>query len=151
MSSYEEVIELAEKISNEYSLCDNCLGRLFSKTLHLSSNKRLGKKLHKIILGNNNNQCYICKNFFSNVSNFLNLMIESSSDYSFSTFSVGIIIKHSIIDRDDVIRSKYKLKIDSIKTDIVKELGKLFSRKTGKTIFCKNSKSSKKNIVQINY
>ena len=62
-------------------------------------------------------------------------MLAESKEYDFSTFSVGAIIKPSIIDRDDFIRSKYKLKgIDSIKTDITKELGKLFSRKTKKKI-----------------
>ncbi len=45
------------------------------------------------------------------------------------------MIKPSIIDRDDYIRSKYKLKgIDSVKTDISKELRKSFSRKTKKII-----------------
>ena len=61
-------------------------------------------------------------------------MIDSASPYSYSSFSVGATIKPSIIDRDDVIRSKYKLKgIDEIKTDVTKELGKLFSKKTKKT------------------
>ena len=134
MSSFEEVVKLANVISKEYFLCDHCLGRLFSNTLHLSSNKRLGKKLQKNKT-KNNLQCYICKNFFSNLSNFLNLMINQSSKYSFSTFSVGTIIKPSIVDRDDFIRSKFKLKrIDSIKTDITKELGTLFSKKTGKIL-----------------
>ncbi|HJL67470.1 MAG TPA: pseudouridine synthase, partial [Nitrosopumilus sp.] len=41
----------------------------------------------------------------------------------------------SIVDRDDFIRSKYKLKgIDGIKTDITKELGKSFSKKTKKIV-----------------
>ena len=134
MSSFEEVAKFANLISKEYFLCDHCLGRLFSNTLHLSSNKRLGKKLQKNKT-DKNLQCYICKNFFSNLDNFLNLMLKSSSKYFFSTFSVGAIIKPSIVDRDDYIRSRYKLKrIDSIKTDITKELGKLFSKKTGKTI-----------------
>jgi tRNA pseudouridine synthase 10 len=62
-------------------------------------------------------------------------MLESSSSYSFSTFSVGTMIKPSISDRDDYIRSKYKLKgIDSVKTDITRELGKSFSRKTKKIV-----------------
>ena len=62
------------------------------------------------------------------------MMIDAASPYSYSSFSVGAIIKPSIIDRDDVIRSKYKLKgIDGIKTDVTKELGKLFSKKTKKT------------------
>ena len=132
MSSFEEVTKLANVISKEYFLCDHCMGRLFSTTLHLSSNKRLGKKLQKNNV-DKNLQCFICKNFFSNLNNFLNLMLKSSSKYSFSTFSVGTIIRPSIVDRDDFIRSRYKLKrIDSIKTDVAKELGKLFSKKTGK-------------------
>jgi tRNA pseudouridine synthase 10 len=62
-------------------------------------------------------------------------MIDSSLNYSFSTFSVGAMIKPSITDRDDYIRSKYKLKgIDSVKTDVTKELGKSFSKKTKKII-----------------
>ena len=58
-------------------------------------------------------------------------MVDVSFDYSFQTFSVGAIIKPSIIDRDDCIRSQFKLRgIDSIKTDITKELAKTFSKKT---------------------
>jgi tRNA pseudouridine synthase 10 len=53
----------------------------------------------------------------------------------YDTFSIGTIIKPSIVDRDDSIRSTYKLRgIDSIKTDITKELGKIFSRKTQKVV-----------------
>jgi tRNA pseudouridine synthase 10 len=62
-------------------------------------------------------------------------MLDKSSDYSFKTFSIGVMIKPSIVDRDDSIRSQYQLKgIDSIKTDITKEIGKLYSKKTKKTI-----------------
>lgn len=132
MSDYQQVLAISNKIQKEYSLCDNCLGRLFSKQLHLTSNKLLGKKIQKT---NSNQKCFICKNLFDHLNFFLNLMLVESKEYCFSTFSVGAIIKPSIIDRDDVIRSKYKLKgIDSIKTDITKELGKLFSRKTKKKI-----------------
>ena len=75
------------------------------------------------------------KILFDNLNYFLKLMIDKSIDYSFKTFSVGAMIKPSIIDRDDFIRSQYQLKgIDSIKTDITKELGKLFSKKTKKII-----------------
>ena len=133
MSDYQHVLTVSDKILKEYSLCDHCLGRLFSKQLRLSSNKLLGKKIQKT--SHSTQKCYICKNLFDNLNYFLNLMLDSSKKYCFSTFSVGAIIKPSIIDRDDVIRSKYKLKgIDSVKTDITKELGKLFSRKTKKTI-----------------
>ena len=131
MSDFQQIVPIANKIIKKHGLCNHCLGRLFSKQLHLSSNKLLGKKLNS----NTVEKCYICKNLFDNLGHFLKLMLDTSSNYSFKTFSVGTIIKPSIVDRDDFIRSQYKLKgIDSIKTDITKELGKLYSRKTKREI-----------------
>lgn len=136
MSDYQKIIPIANKILKKYPLCDNCLGRLFSKQLHLSSNKLLGKKLTS---NQNLSRCYICKNLFENLNYFLRLMLDASINYSYRTFSVGVMIKPSIVDRDDSIRSQYKLKgIDSIKTDITRELGKSFSRKTKKTFDTQN-------------
>ncbi|MFQ5475957.1 MAG: tRNA pseudouridine(54/55) synthase Pus10 [Nitrosopumilus sp.] len=133
MSDYQKIIPIANQILKKHELCDNCLGRLFSKQLHLSSNKLLGKKLHKNL--NSTQKCYICKNLLDNLNHFLKLMLDISKTYSFVSFSVGAMIKPSIVDRDDYIRSKYKLKgIDSIKTDISKELRKSFSKKTKKTV-----------------
>jgi len=133
MSNYQKIVPIVNPILKKYPLCDNCLGRLFSKQLHLSSNKLLGKKLKKNI--NSTQKCYICRNLFDNLNHFLKMMIDVSSNYSFSSFSVGAMIKPSIIDRDDYIRSKYKLKgIDGIKTDVSRELRKSFSRKTKKNI-----------------
>ena len=133
MSNYQEIIHIVNPILKKYPLCDNCLGRLFSKQLHLSSNKLLGKKLKKNL--NSTQKCYICRNLFDNLNYFLKMMIGISSNYSFSSFSVGAILKPSIIDRDDYIRSKYKLKgIDSIKTDVSRELRKSFSKKIKKIV-----------------
>ena len=133
MSEYQKIVPIVNQILKKYPLCDNCLGRLFSKQLHLSSNKLLGKKLKKNL--NSTQKCYICRNLFDNLNHFLKMMIDVSSNYSFSSFSVGVMIKPSIIDRDDYIRSKYKLKgIDGIKTDVSSELKKLFSRKTKKNV-----------------
>jgi tRNA pseudouridine synthase 10 len=133
MSNYKEIILIAHQILKNYYLCDNCLGRFFSKPLHLSSNKQLGKKLKEN--KNTSQKCYICKNIFENLDYFLKMMYEPSLNYSYDSFSVGTMIKPSVIDRDDFIRSKYKLKgIDGIKTDITKELGKSFSKKTKKIV-----------------
>lgn len=133
MSDYQQIVSKANTIIKKYDLCDYCLGRLFSKQLHLSSNKLLGKKLKQN--SNSTEKCYVCKNIFENLNHFLKLMLDTSSNYSFTSFSVGAMIKPSIVDRDDFIRSQYKLKgIDSIKTDITKELGRLYSKKTKRTI-----------------
>ena len=46
------------------------------------------------------------------------------------------MIKPSIVDRDDFLRSQYQLKgIDSVKSDITKELIKLFTKKTHKMMY----------------
>jgi len=133
MTEYQKIIPIANRIIKKYPLCDNCLGRLFSKKLHLSSNTLLGKKLKKNL--NLTQKCYICKNLFDHLDDYLRLMNDISCDYFYSSFSVGAMIKPSIIDRDDYIRSKYQLKgIDSIKTDVTKELGKSFSKKSKKKI-----------------
>jgi tRNA pseudouridine synthase 10 len=133
MSDYQQIVSKANTIIKKYDLCDHCLGRLFSKQLHLSSNKLLGKKLKQN--SNSTQKCYVCKNIFENLNHFLKLMLDTSSNYSFTSFSVGAMIKPSIVDRDDFIRSQYKLKgIDSIKTDITKELGRLYSKKTKRII-----------------
>jgi tRNA pseudouridine synthase 10 len=58
-------------------------------------------------------------------------MRDASSIYDFKTFLVGAKLKPSILDRDDHLRSQFKLKgIDGIKTSITRELAKQFSRKT---------------------
>jgi tRNA pseudouridine synthase 10 len=133
MSEYQKIIPVARQILKKHELCTHCLGRLFSKQLHLSSNKLLGQKLKKNF--KSFQKCFICKNLFDNLDSFLQMMLDSVSDYSYDTFSVGTIVKPSIVDRDDYIRSQYQLMgIDSVKTDFTKELSKSFSKKTKKLV-----------------
>ena len=133
MSEYSKIVPIANDILKNYELCCHCLGRLFSKQLHLSSNKLLGQKLKKNF--KSSQKCFICKNLFDNLNYFLKIMIDYASDYSYHTFSIGTTVKPSIVDRDDYIRSQYKLTgTDSVKTDITKELSKSFSKKTKKVL-----------------
>ena len=58
-------------------------------------------------------------------------MHDVASGIEFSTFVVGATLKQSVIERDDKIRSEFHLRgVDSIKTEITRELGKRFLRKT---------------------
>lgn len=134
MTSFTEIVPTANYILKKYDLCDNCLGRLFSKQLRLSSNKILGKKIRKT-LNSYSKKCYICKNLLSNLKSYVNMMEDSSSGYQYSTILVGAMVKPSIVDRDDLIRSTFKLRgIDGIKTDITKELSNQFTRKNKKIV-----------------
>ena len=129
-----EIISDAKKILKEHDLCDNCLGRLFAPKLGLSSHQKLGKKIRSILKKTNPKICFICKNMMAKLHTQLSKMLEMSHGYEFSSFLVGAILQPSILDRDDLIRSKFKLQgINSIKGDVNREIGKRFGRKT-KTI-----------------
>jgi len=121
----------AKKILNEYVLCDYCAGRLFAKKMGLSSHQLLGKKIKNLLHYKSTKNCYICKDILSNLKTIVNRILEKSSDYEFSTFVIGAILRPSVTDRDDVIRSKFKLQgIDSVKTAITQQLAKKFAKKT---------------------
>lgn len=126
-----EVVEDTKKILQEYPLCDHCLGRIFAEKLRIVSHKKLGLKIRKKIKQKLPKSCYICKGLMSELDVHLGKMLDISKEYQFSTFLIGAILKPSIHDRDDVIRSKFRLRgITSIKSDVTREMGKWFSRKT---------------------
>ena len=132
MASLKDVLPAASRILESYYLCDYCLGRLFVKQLNLSSGRLLGKKIRK---GVAQSECYICRNVYSDLKPLLALMLDSCSKYDFETFVVGTRIRPSVVDRDDFIRSKFKLiGSDGIKTDITRSFSRLFSKKTKKTL-----------------
>lgn len=124
------VVNQSQKILREYDLCDYCLGRLYAKKLGVTSYKQLGQKIHKAT-NKKNVKCYICKNVFESLPFYLDKMLDVTFDYEFKTFVVGAILKPSVLDRDDQIRSQFKLRgIDGVKTSITRQLAKQFARKT---------------------
>jgi len=132
---HDKIIHQSKSILKECDLCDNCLGRFFINSTHLSSGKRLGNKIRNSINARAVTKCYICKNLLSNADLYVKMMQNASMGYEFSTFTVGAILKQSIIERDDKLRSKFNLHgVDGIKTAITRELGKKFVRKTKKRI-----------------
>ena len=131
MSKIDLVIPDAKKILKDHNICDYCLGRIFATKLGVSSHQRLGGKIRSALHKKNPKVCFICKNIMSRLDTQLSKMYEMSQDYDFSTFLIGAILQPSVLDRDDQIRSKFKLKgINSIKGDINREIGKRFGRRT---------------------
>ena len=132
---YNKIILQSKSILNECDLCDNCLGRFFIRSTHLTSARILGNQIRRSINSRMVTKCYICKNTFSSINLYVKMMQDTSLGYEFSTFTVGAILKQSTIERDDKLRSKFHLRgVDGIKTAITKELGKKFVRKTKKRI-----------------
>ena len=134
-----DVLVYTRRILREYKLCDHCLGRMFAGRLAVVSHKRLGMRIRSALAQSRPPTCYICKNLMSTVDLQVKKMLAVSEGYEFSTFLIGAILQPSIQDRDDAIRSKFKLRgISSIKSDITREMGKKFSRKTRSVVDYKN-------------
>ncbi len=135
LEEYDKIILQSRSILRKCDLCDNCLGRFFISSTNLSSARILGNKIRNSINSRSVSKCYICKNLFSNMDHYVKMMHNVSTEYEFSTFIVGAILKQSIIERDDKLRSKFHLRgVDGIKTAVTRELGKKFVKKTKKHI-----------------
>ena len=119
------------KILKNYDLCEYCTGRIISKIVGKPSSKFLGKKYLKKLGKSDHKTCYICKNIFDSLEFVLSNIFEKSSHFDFKTFHLGITLKPSFLERDDYLKSKFKIKgIENIKFGIAKELAKKISRRT---------------------
>ena len=119
------------KIFKNYDLCEYCAGRIISKLVSKSSSKSLGKKYLEKFGKLSNNKCYICKNIFDSLDSILYNILETSQIIDFKTFNLGLTLKPSFLERDDHIKSKFKIKgIENIKFSISTELAKKISRQT---------------------
>ena len=118
-------------ILKNYDLCDYCTGRIISKLVGKSPSKLLGKKYLEKFGKSSTNRCYICKNIFNDLNSMLSEIYEKSSVIDFKTFNLGLILKPSFLERDDHLKSKFKIKgIENIKFSISTELIKKICRKT---------------------
>ena len=110
------------KILKNYNLCQNCSRRLILKPY---------RKQHPKPRGLPESKCYICKDVFMTLNSILFNIYEKIDTYDFKTFNLGLTIKHSYLERDDYLKSKFKIKgIENIKSSISKELGKKITKKT---------------------
>ena len=123
--------DTVSKILKNYDLCEYCTGRIISKIVGKSPSKFLGKKYLKKLGKSDHKTCYICKNIFDSLELVLSNIFEKSSHFDFKTFHLGITLKPSFLERDDYLKSKFKIKgIENVKFAIAKELAKKISRRT---------------------
>ena len=140
----------ASGLLGRHALCDHCLGRLFARGAGPASYELSGRRLRRSLgaaaggygaspaaaagpapAAGPSARCYVCRGLFGSMPDMLDLMETTAAEYEFDTFAVGATIKPSILDRDDHVRSAYRLQgSDCIKTGLVRELGRRFARMT---------------------
>jgi tRNA pseudouridine synthase 10 len=69
------------------------------------------------------------------IGELLALVLDALKEYQFKTFLIGAILPSQMLEKEDRVRAKFKIKgTESIKSDLTKELGKLLGHKTRKKV-----------------
>lgn len=69
------------------------------------------------------------------IDDVLKLTLAKLEGYAYKTFLIGAILPSYMMEREDEIRAKFKIKgIENVKSYFTKELGKRLNRKTGKRV-----------------
>jgi tRNA pseudouridine synthase 10 len=122
--------------------CDHCLGRFFGKRSHGLSNDERGKGL-RVVLALDTNQpykkpagtCWVCGNFFDDVSLWADRVIEATKNIEFTTFLAGCRVPPMIAENEEMVWSDLSLaEPEPFKSEVNREVGKAVSAKTGKVV-----------------
>ena len=113
------------KIFNfDYSLCYFCLKRNFPD---FKPNKN-----------KSNNDCFICQGIFNKITEIVKkifCLIKYEEKYEYRSFSIGTSLPYFMYDKEDYIRSLYKLKnLENIKASFNFEIRKYFKAISKKKI-----------------
>jgi len=140
MKPPKEVI-LTERILKERQLCNNCLGRQFpkfkpelttmekgillrflaqTKTKGWNSEGYTWEELSNLL---EKQPCELCNGVFEKIDIIANKLVKELLDYEFESFLCGAKIPLQITEKEDKLRSKYKLKGESLRKDIIREVG----------------------------
>ena len=123
MTNQKVIHSRSNKIPKRYHLCNFC-------------SSRLGLKKTTIIL----HECFICKNIFQQVDEIVSRIFDTISSYEFTDFETGLVLKPSIMDRDDRLKSEFQIKgAAGIKTYLNNVIAKKLASKTQTKINHKNS------------
>lgn len=84
----------AKAILKKYPLCSSCLKRQVSSQI----NPSIGMK-----------ECSICGGFFERIEDVAKSVAAVLSGYEFKSFSIGLSVPAEWVEREDLIRSEFKL------------------------------------------
>jgi len=123
-------------------ICDNCLGRNFSKLLEGVDNKHRGHQIKKILVKEGYNtpksdSCYLCQGLCKKMDKkFIEEIIQKikSSGIEFSTFLVGSRVSKEIIEKEENMHEKLGLDVENIKKELNREIGKRISLELKKEV-----------------
>ena len=79
--------------------------------------------------------CYVCEGMMTGLKSLADEILIKLKEFEFESFLVGASVPQSILDREDELRSRLKIKgRDGIKSQITKVLSKRVKQHTGKSV-----------------
>jgi tRNA pseudouridine synthase 10 len=82
-----------------------------------------------------NLECSICRGLLSHLTKTASMVIEKSKGYEFETFLIGASLPQSLLDAEDELRAKLKIKgKENLKTQITRIVTRKVSQATGKRV-----------------
>ena len=160
----EKIVE----IFKQGYVCDNCCGRMCGNLLSGMTNKERGRILRhylaflldsgeKLDVDLSNfygikfrnlkleikkpEKCKICKNFFpEELNEFAQKIVKKLKCIEFDTFLIGSVLSDELAKEEEKIWSIIGIEhVESLKSEINRELGKIVEKLTKKTFDLKNS------------
>ncbi|MGA7627489.1 tRNA pseudouridine(54/55) synthase Pus10 [Methanoregula sp.] len=136
-----EINEQVEKILAYGDCCDHCLGRFFGKRSHGLGNDERGKGLRVAhALAANQpyipiSTCWICGNFFEDITGWAHKVSRALECYEYATFLVGCRVPPLIAENEEMVWSDLSLSDpEPFKSEVNREVGKAVSAITGKVV-----------------
>ncbi len=131
-------LQQAERILQQYRLCDSCLGRLFRDEIKQGSNAEKGqfvkKQLHQAEK-TTSKECWLCEGLIAEIPHFVDLISEILKDYEFDTFLIGSKIDEDIQEKEHHLWKLLNFEeAEPIKMEINREIGKILEPKLKKTV-----------------
>jgi tRNA pseudouridine(54/55) synthase len=122
--------ELLRRLQDNYVLCKYCLLRQISINNEINYASQITTPLV------NNGECNICSGLMQETDSIMRRISETlSNDYHFNTFLIGATLPAKLLEREDRIRARLKIRgRENIKSHLARNLRKMFSEMTKKQI-----------------
>ncbi len=135
LESKEKLLTIVKKLLNEYPLCDKCLGRQFPQYMRELDNEQRGNMLRKMVKIPLQEECFICHGLMPSLQKLIDDVLNILSEYEYDNFLIGTSLPSDIVEREDIIRSRFKLKGgETLKSELNREIGLGIALKTGKQV-----------------
>ncbi|MGA8915803.1 MAG: hypothetical protein WB474_07440, partial [Nitrososphaeraceae archaeon] len=99
------MMQLSERLIKSFVVCNRCIVR------------QTGKIISSDTVGGESKGCFICKGLWERMESITRAAKSTGNKHDFNTFLIGLTIPTSMCEREDQLRSMYKIRgRETIKT-----------------------------------